>query len=164
MTSWIAVVIALFAVSQNAYALRGTIPGSSCDSVAEAEAKLGGVPSGKSEMPEGDFTLFFKEDSEGRTVLISYHCVSDRVDRQLISMKFDSEQEAHIAFSDWHRDLVAEFGTPSRDIDEPTASEISAAAGTTTRRLTVWDVNHRVISLALLFGSEHAWKVLVAGP
>jgi hypothetical protein len=86
------------------------------------------------------------------------------VDHQLISMKFDSEQEATVVFADWHRDLVTEFGTPFKDIDEPTASEISAAAGNTTRRLTVWDVNHRVISLALLFGLNHAWEVLVAGP
>ncbi|HTF33201.1 MAG TPA: hypothetical protein VK714_05800 [Myxococcota bacterium] len=165
MKSWVAGAIILLSLPPNASALRGILPGAACDAIPEAEAKLGsGFLGSWPTETAGDAQLCFEGHSHGGTALISYHCVSGRVESQLITLKVDSEREGYVAFSDWHRDLVSELGPPLEDIDEPSASALSDATGIPTRRHAVWVRKERRIIVTFQSAGERAWEVIVSGP
>lgn len=159
--------IALLTFSDSAHALRGILPGADCDEIVETEATLGSKLRGS--LPGdsgGDFSIFFDGRSHGRDAHISYTCESGKVAiaGQIITIRVASEDEGYTVFSDWHRDLLAEFGAPERDLDEPTAADLGKALDLPMRRTAIWVVGGRAITVILEGAPGEGWEVLVAGP
>ena len=166
----LAIVVALLLafLGAPALALRGVEIGAQCERVERIESDLGSsrrAPPPKDSQPPR--FIFFTGTHHGHEALISYTCEAGSVVSQLITLTFQHEQEATLAFSEIKRLLVAEFGEPWKDVDEPTISEMQqdlfATGDLPVQRFALGAVDKRSIGL-MLSGAKGSWELLVHGP
>jgi len=147
-----------------AEALRGVSLDTKCEAVQRIETGLGsklkGVLPRESTEPR---KFFFDGTHLGYASVISYDCEAGVVTSQLITAQFSSEKESQVAFSEFRRALVAEFGSPSQDADEPAISALRPPEGSVPLRFTSWFREGRTVGL-MLTGEEETWELVLLGP
>ena len=151
-------------LATSAEALRGVNPGTKCEAVQRIEVGLGSKLKGV--LPRGSAepsSIFFDGTHLGYAALISYECKTGVVTSQMITAHFSSEKESEVAFSEFRRALVAEFGSPSQDADEPTVSAARPPEGPVPLRYTSWSKEGHFFGL-MLSGEHQTWDLTFLGP
>jgi hypothetical protein len=151
-----------------ALALRGVTPGTACALVTQVEAHRGSVLI-KTLRPDedGTYRILFRGDHYGHPASVLYHCKSDVVSGQTITLQFDDRDKARVVFEVTEGQLRESLGAPDRDDNKEVlaGSQLGLKAfGLTaqTDRFLAWYSDDGTVAM-ILSGEAEEWSIGITG-